>query len=206
MQHVDVADRSEIPAAPAGWRYLDFLGGESELRAFLVPEAMPRTAFYDHHADLLDPVLAPIYTCDGISARQDASYALPGFYIVSFAQQYASIDAMDPVTHLRAAFVIRELRRAMREALGIPYIHLHYEEKPAASCNVHYWLMPVLDPRTQTSPTITRLNIKDYLRQFRFRDTRARIQHCNDEMVRYLEAADLAARDRALAHTLAGIQ
>lgn len=198
MKYVDVNDRSEIPQAPSGWRYLDFLGGSTGLRAYLVPEGLPRLDFVREHAALLDPVLAPIYECEGISVRQDASYALPGFYILSFDRHYRSLDEIDTVTHLRSTFLIREVRLAMREAIDVQYVHIHYEEKPSESCNVHYWLMPVRDPDTNESPPITRLNIKEYLRRFKFPEERPRMLAYNEAMVRHFEATGLRVRDQEL--------
>src|SRR5262249_47396322 len=144
VEYLDVETKAELPPPPpAGFRYLDFLGGGKELRGFLVPHDMPPSPLMREHAGQLHQGLPPLYQHNGICVRQDASYALPAFYIVSLDAHYSAMDRMDDLTHLRVALVLRELRAGMRQALGIEYIHLHYEEKPDPSCNVHYWVMPV---------------------------------------------------------------
>jgi hypothetical protein len=147
------------------------------------------------HADQLDQALQPVYQHNGICIRQDASYALPAFYIVSLDEHYNAMDRMDDLTHLRAALVLRELRAGMRQVLGIEYIHLHYEEKPDPSCNVHYWLMPVRDRQTGATAPIMRLDIRRYLNSFRFRDEREAICANNATMRQHLRQTGLVRRD-----------
>jgi hypothetical protein len=202
VEYIDVETRADLPPAPPGLRYLDFLGGNKELRCFLVPQGMPRCHFMSKHADLLDEALHPVYQHNGICVRQDASYPLPGFYIVSLDRQYSAMDHMDEVTHLRVALVLRELRSGVREGLGIEYIHLHYEEKPDPSCNVHYWVMPVLDRQTQTTTVILRLDIRKYLNGFRFREERKDICANNEKMRGHFRTTELAARDDDLVSRL----
>jgi hypothetical protein len=202
VEYIDVEAKTELGPAPTGFRYLDFLGGDKELRCFLVPHDMPRCHFMSEHADLLDEALNPVYAHHGICVRQDSSYALPGFYIVSLDEQYTAMDRMDEVTHLRGALVLRALRAGMRTSLGIGYVHLHYEEKPDESCNVHYWVMPVLDRVTQTTTVILRLDIRKYLSAFRFRVERAEICDNNEKVREYFRTIGLAARDDELTSRL----
>jgi hypothetical protein len=202
MEYVDIDTKAELPSAPPGFRYLDFLGGDKELRCFLVPREMPRCRFMTEHADLLDKALHPVYQHHGICVRQDASYALPGFYIVSLDHHYSAMDQMDEVNHLRVALVLRKLRSGMRDALSIDYIHLHYEEKPDESCNVHYWVMPVFDRETQMTTAILRLDIRKYLSVFRFRDERKVICANNERMREHFRATGLATRDDDLVSRL----
>jgi hypothetical protein len=173
-------------------RYLDFLGGPAGIRAYLVPADLPRARFIAEHPELLDPVLAPIWDQGGVVVRQDASYPVPGFYVLSFEQHYPSIDAVPLGLNLASAAILAEVRRGMREALGIAWIHLHCEEKPDPSCNVHYWLLPVWPDAAGGVPPITRLALKPYLLQFRLAERRDVILAFNDAMRRHLQASDLA--------------
>jgi hypothetical protein len=205
VEYLDVEAKAELPPPPpAGFRYLDFLGGDKELRCFLVPHDMPRSRFMREHADQLDEALQPVYQHNGICVRQDASYALPAFYIVSLDEHYNAMDRMDDLTHLRVALILRELRAGMRQALGIEYIHLHYEEKPDTSCNVHYWLMPIRDRQTGTTAPIMRLDIRKYLNSFRFRDERQTICANNETMRRHFRQTELAERDDDLVNRFTG--
>jgi len=198
MEFVDVNDRSELLSLPEGYRYLDFLGGEKELRCFVIPYDMPRSQFVDQHGDLLDECLTPIYQNGGIIVRQDASYPLPGFYILSFKKHFPSFDKVDDLTHLRSFLIIRYLRQGMRDVLKIPYIHFHYEEKPAKSCNVHYWLMPVQEQNGNT-PIIYDLDIRHYLNQFKFQENKKNIRFYNKKMKEFVESIDLMKIDNFFA-------
>jgi len=199
---IDVSSRAELPASPPGFRYLDFLGGDKEQRCFLVPEAMPRLEFMQKHAELLHPALEPIYHRRGICVRQDASYAVPGFYILGLDRQYSSFDAMDSVLHLRAAFVMREVRRAMRSAVRVQHIHLHYEEKPRPSCNVHYWLLPIWPEASERQDVIMRLDLRRYFQKFRFAEQKERIVEANQAVREELDQQSVATRDDALSALL----
>lgn len=201
MQHIDVRSRAEIGEAAAGMRYLDFLGGSLELRCFAVPHDMPRAQFMAEHRDLLDPCLLPIYEHDGICVRQDASYAVPGFYIVSFAAQYRSIDEIPAQQHLRSMFIVREVRRSMRDALGIHVVHHYCEEKPDPSCNVHHWILPIRLSDGSTVP-IMRLDLRAYLAGFTYREQRPTILICNEAMRASFAASDLHQRDNDLMRAL----
>jgi len=198
MNYIDVANKNDLPAAPPGFRYLDFLGGTSRLRCYLVPEATPRNLFLDTATDF-DECHTPVYDHAGVVVRQDSSYALPGFYIVSFRHQYRAIDAIDLSMSLRAGLVIQDVRRAMRQELAIKYVHLHCEEKADESCNVHYWIMPVASEPGDKSTALTRLDIKKYLQTFDFQMTRDTIIDFNVRMRRRLQVLNTATRSDLIA-------
>lgn len=196
MKFFDVNDRSELPVLTEGYRYLDFLGGEKELRCFVIPYDMPRSQFIEQYGNFLDECLAPIYQNSGITVMQDASYPLPGFYILSFKEHFSSFDKIDDLTHLRSFLIIRYLRQGMRDALEIPYIHFHYEEKPAKSCNVHYWLMPVQE-KNGTTPIIYDLDLRSYLDQFKFQDNKEKIKYYNKKMKEFIARINLINIDNS---------
>lgn len=202
MEFIDVLDLWDRPRPPPGTRYLDFIGGEKEIRCFLVSDALPRIVFMEEHPDLLDSALQPIYESDVLNVRQDASYALPGFYIVGLRAPVASLDRLPVQVHLRMSLVLYEVRAAMRSLLGIDLIHLHYEERPQPSCTVHYWLMPLLRERCGSPYVITHLNLLAYLNQFRFRETRDRIYDYNGRMREHLRCSGLHEREQAIARAL----
>ncbi len=192
MKYIDVYTTKELPKPPDGYRYLDFLGGTKELRCFLVPFDYPRCDFFKEYFHLLDKCLKPIYSNKGIFVRQDASFPVPGLYIVSYDEQFSAFDFIDDNTYMRTSLVIKKIREGMRSCLGINYIHMHYEEKKEKSCNVHYWLMPIDQVET---PIIFKLNIMDYLRGFSFAKEREKILEYNEKMEQFLQKIDLIGSD-----------
>ena len=198
MNFIDVYERSELPPLPPHSRYLDFIGRDKELRCFIVPQEMPRSIFKENHAHLLDDCLKPIYENKGIVVQQDASYPIPGFYIVSLTPHFNAFDKVDEQTHLRMFYLIREIRKGMREELNIPFIHLYYEEKPTQSCHVHYWLLPLYE-QDKEIPTIYDIDIKAYLGSFLFSKNKNKIIECNEKIISYFKKIDLWVKDNELA-------
>jgi len=205
MKYFDVIDRSELPPPSEGFRYLDFIGGTKEIRCFLVPFDLPRAQFVKDNEILLDTALHAIYSNEGICIRQDASFALPGFYILSFLRHYSAIDAIDEITNLRLFFLLREIRKGMRNVLDIPFIHIYYEEKPAKSCNVHYWMLPINTGGQEKHPIIYDLKIKEYLNKFKFSKEREKIINFNEKMRQYIKEIKLLEKDNKLNSILKNI-
>ena len=201
--HCDVDSRKEIPANPPGFRCLDFIGGVKEWRVYVVPDTITRDSFMRGHPELFDPLLLPIYENRGLTIQQDASYALPGFYVISFHAQYRSLDEIDVRQAMRSCFITRELRRAMREQLGIQYVHMHYEEKASASFNVHYSVVPAPDDGFGQPLRLMRTNLREYLAGYRMSEQRAVIDAYNRRLVSHFEATGLRGRDDALANAIA---
>lgn len=201
MQHLDVSDCSELPEAPAGFRYLDFLSEPKGFRCFLIPRDMPRGEFLEKHSHLLDERLQPIYQHDGITVRQDSSFPIPGFYIVHPKIAGSSFDEINETLHLRTSFVMREIRKGMREALGIEHIHLYYEEKRKRGFDIHYWLLPIYNFRVDKD-YISAFFLREYLDSFDFQVEKEKILHFNNLMKNYLHKVNLLSRDKQLSETL----
>ncbi|HVX01042.1 MAG TPA: hypothetical protein VHA52_11480 [Candidatus Babeliaceae bacterium] len=202
IEYQDVAHLSELSSPPQGCRYFDFIGGTKGIRCFIAPQDMSRTQFIEENEALLDPCLTPIYKNAGITIKQDASFPVPGFYIVAPIQPYRSLDTVDEITHLRMFFLLREIRRAMRDVLGIEYAHVYYEEKADKSCNVHYWILPIHDIKKY--PRIYNFDVLKYLEQFNYQDNHIKIKEFNNKLKRYIEKSCLVERDNQLINLLKG--
>lgn len=203
--YYDVIDLSELPAPPDGFRYFDFIGGTKELRCYLAPKEMPRSEFLQKWESELDPCLQPIYKNQKICVKQDASFALPGFYIVSPLDHYHCLDDMPEELVLRLSFIIYTIRKGMRHVLGIDRVHIYYEEKPSPSATVHYWIMPIHNQETvDTSVTMqTRsslvydLKVGEYLGQFCYSQNKETILQYNAKMRAYIAHEGLLEKDNA---------
>jgi hypothetical protein len=174
----------------------------------LVPQEYPRAAFLREHSDLLDPCLQPIYNNKGIDVRADATWALPGFYVLGYDEQrYRSLDTMDDLMHLRSFFIIKKLREGMREKLNINFLQLLYEEKKQLkSLNMHYWLMPTEDRNTKETHSLYDLNVRKYLKRFDFKKEKRTILEYNFKMKEYLSAINLTDQDNKLIELLANYE
>ena len=193
MNFFDVNHLNELPDPPNGMRYFDFIGGDKNLRCFLVPETTARPVFIENNEHLLDPTMHAIYSNNGICVRQDSSHPLPGFYIISPTSFYKSIDLLEEDKMMRIFFILREIRKSMREVLGIEFIHLYYEERQLISSNVHFWLLPIYNIKDH--PRIYNFDIKKYLDSFTFDSARSKILEFNEKMRLHLNSVNLLERD-----------
>lgn len=184
-KYIDVNSLDELPELDSKYRYLDFLGGTKQYRCYIVSKDLPRCMFMEEYREKLDKILLPIYMDDDICISQDASYALPGFYIISMRKHYKNIIELNYELFEKINFWIYQIRKAMKEALNIEYVNVYYEEKTSKSANVHYWLMPV-KTRENIAPKLHYLYLKDYLEQFKLADNRKQIEDYNEEMKKYI--------------------
>ncbi|MEJ5867668.1 hypothetical protein WDV85_07940 [Pseudokineococcus sp. 5B2Z-1] len=195
---VDVDRVDELPAAPTGLRWVDFLGGTRNLRCYLVEGGVVRHELMAA-VDDLDRVHDPVLVHAGVTVRQDSSYALPGFYVVALDGHVPALDGAGDAQTVALALAVREVRRGMREALGIELVHLHYEEKPRASSHVHQWLVPVHAEHAAGSTSLMRLDLHAYLACFVFREQRAAILAANESLRAHFDATGTRERlDAAL--------
>lgn len=200
IPYIDVKKFSDLPNPPEGFRYVDFLSAPYGLRCFLLPKEFPRGKFMDEHEDLLDERLTPIYKHKGICVRPDSSFPIPGFYIVSPIEHYRSMDEMSALDNLRTFFIIRTIRKAMRDVLGIKFIYMFYEEKIKKHGDVHYWLLPIYD--ISEDNILLRLDIEKYLNKFEFNNEKDRILDFNNKLRDYIQSIDLLGQDNLLIQNL----
>lgn len=185
-EYIDVNNLDELPKLDNEYRYLDFLGGTKQYRCYIVSKDLPRCVFMEKYREKLDEILLPIYMDDDVCISQDASYALPGFYIISLRKHYKNIIELNYEVFEKINFWIYEMRKAMKEILNIEYVNVYYEEKASKSANVHYWLMPV-KIQNDVVPKLHYLYLKDYLEQFDLRTNRKQIEYYNEKMKKYIK-------------------
>lgn len=186
LDYIDVYELSELPELNGNYRYMDFLGGTKQFRCYVVQKELPRCLFMENHRKELDEILQPIYMDEDICISQDASYALPGFYIVSFRKHYTNINDLDMQMFMKLSCWTKEIRNAMKNALNLEYVNIYYEEKTSKSANVHYWLMPVETINGEV-PKLHFFPIKTYLENFSLKDNYEKIKKYNNIMRKYIE-------------------
>ncbi|MFJ8442300.1 hypothetical protein [Kitasatospora griseola] len=188
--------KSNLPDPPTGYRYLDFLGGESRL----VRENVCRGCFMNLTERHLPDILAPVYDDGVITVRQDAEWAVPGFMVVGVRPHIGALDEMELPLVERLARVMHFVRRAMRERLGLTAVQMYQEEKLDRP-HYHVWMLP-LWPDTMAAhdinPRIYESNIARYLTLFTLDSHGAEIRRCADEVRGFLtEVPEFGADTRA---------
>ncbi len=193
MDYLDVNNLDELPELPIDKRYFDTIGGSKNYRCFIAPIDYPRNKFLLEHESYLDKCLTPIYKNRGIIIRQDNSFPIPGFYIVSPETYYRSLDKIPLNEYMRLMFLIHQTRKGLRDICKVEYSHLIYEEKDNAGCNVHFWILPITDIKKY--PRMYKFDIKQYMDSFNVTENYDTIIKFNNSMIGYFKKINLFERD-----------
>ena len=204
FEYVDVFDKKDLPPLPSGKRYLDFLGGTKNLRCYILPEDFPRCDFLSNYGNELDEILHPIYKNNGISISQDTTYAVPGFYVLGYSKQCPAMDMLSSIQFQRAAYLLRETRKGMRDRLGIQVVRLGLCETKASSASTHIWMPPIYAKYAPgyKGGIADGFNFIEYFSKFTLSENRDRILHCNNVMKQYFKDISLIERDNELSKLL----
>lgn len=189
---LEVFDEGELPTAPKGKKYFVCIGGTKNFQCFLSDSSVSRGEFILTHEDEVDDCLKPVYSDSQIIVRQDAKYAIPGFYIVSpKSSHYRSIDEMPQDLFEKCMFMARDIKRGLM-TLGFDRTHVYNDEKYNSPASVHFWVLPLHDgfiKEHHLNPTIYSKDIWTYLDIFpRYSETRPQILEFNERMKHYLSA------------------
>ncbi|MDB5162486.1 MAG: hypothetical protein JWN28_93 [Candidatus Saccharibacteria bacterium] len=177
---VDVDDESEIPPAPDGFKYYTCIGGSKNFQAFLAQDALSKGEFLDMFEDELDEALSPVYEDETLVVRQDAKYAIPGFYIVSPKEHFRSIAEMPQEVFNHAMLTVKRIKQQL-VTVGINESHIYNDEKYKSPASAHFWVLPLHQPvdGQDLNRTIYSKDIWTYL------NTYPKFQYTKQEILRY---------------------
>jgi len=188
---LEVFDENELPLPLTGKKYYVCIGGDKNFQCFLSDNSMSKGEFIFSHEDDIDDCLKPVYSDDYVVVRQDAKYAIPGFYIVSPKAHYRRIDQTPQDVFERCMFMVRDVRQGLL-TLGIKQAHVYHDEKYNSPASVHFWVLPLHSryiAERGLNPTILSRDIWTYLDTFpRYNVTKPQIIEFNKEMKIYLDA------------------
>lgn len=198
---IDVSKVSDLPQLSKGKKFYEFLGGDKNLRCYIVDDFITRAEFIKQNENLLDDCLKPIYLNNNIRVGQDTTYAIPGFYIINPEYQVPAFDKDTSQMILRLTFIARVIRRGLRELYNINTAKIYCEEKITKTSNIHFWVLPI-HRQIMDNPRILGESVLKYLKLFNFKDTREKILHYNDSMHKFLQNFKLIEKDNKLLELL----
>ncbi len=180
---LEIDDELELPMAPVGKKYYVCIGGAKNFQAFLCDDTMSKGEFLDKFTNEIDDVLAPVYEDEDLVVRQDAKYAIPGFYIVSPKKHYRSIDKMPQEYFDHCMIIAKRVKENVAE-LGVETSHIYHDEKYLKPASVHFWILPLpRNPELTSQLSIYSKDIWTYLDTYpRFSETYKQIRDYNDHM------------------------
>ena len=190
---LDVDDELELPQPPKGMKYYVCLGGYKNFQCYLTKDNLSKGEFLDLFEDELDEALLPVYEDSTLVVRQDAKYAIPGFYIVSPKEHYRGIDEMPEDVFEHSLLMAHRIKQHL-SSIGIVDSHIYHDEKYNSPASAHFWVLPL--HKTEDSHALNRTihsrDIWTYLETYdRFSTTREDIVQYNAFMRQSLD--DLAA-------------
>jgi hypothetical protein len=90
---------------------------------------------------------------------------------------------------MRTFFILREIRKGMRNILKLSYIHMYYQEKDHKSSDVHYWLLPIYNINKEHR--ILNFDIKSYVDSFSYDKEKNKILDYNNKLREYIKKSNL---------------
>lgn len=200
--YYDVENLEQLPKLKdSKTRYLDFIGGTKEIRAFVVPYDLARTDFIKENKHLIETkIFEPIYENKGIVITSDMSYALPGFYVLSFKSFIHHCDSIPNNLIMRTGVLLKYLRKAMKKALGIECCNLYSDEKRRKSNVLHYWIVPKHAEFLEDGidHKLININLEKYLNNFKYSENKDKMINYNIKIKEYFEKINLKKIDDSI--------
>lgn len=208
--YYDVNSFDELPELPdKEHRYMDFMGGTKEIRAFLAPVSLSRNDFFEQYPEYYEKeVLAPIYTNKGITISPDMSYAVPGFYVLSIDDYRLHCYEIPNNYTMRTAFLIKETRKALKEALNIQCCMIITDENRRISNPMHYSIIPKYEQYLEKGLEQQLIDIKlnDYYSNFKYSKYKQNIIEANKKMKEYFEKNKIKDKDNEIYNLLSNME
>ncbi|MBP5352925.1 MAG: hypothetical protein J6Y91_04080 [Alphaproteobacteria bacterium] len=202
---LEVYDENELPTPPDGQKFFTCIGGKKNFQCFLSDERVSKGQFIMQHEGELDDCLKPVYENEGIVVRQDAKYAIPGFYIVSPKEHFSNIHTMPPVLFQRCMLIAKNVQQGLA-SLGIPRTHIYHDEKYKKPISAHFWVLPLYERMIKEqglNASITSKDIWDYQDSFpRYSDTKYKIRELNVRMKHFFRTTRMQQRDNEFTEKL----
>ena len=199
ITYYDVNTLEELPILKDKTkRYLEFIGGSKELRVFEVPNDMTRGEFCKEHSNKIEnDLFKPIYENKGIKITPDMSYAVPGFYVISYTGYIHHNDEASDNLMIRTALIIKYLRKALRECLGIECCNLYSDEKKKRSNSLHFWFVPKYEKflKNGLDHKLMDMNLNEYLKNFKYSEYKELILEANKKIEEYFIKNNIKEKD-----------
>lgn len=183
---IEVFDESELPKPPHGKKYFVCIGGEKNYQCFLADVDISRSMFMETFGESLDEVLKPVFEDDFLTIRQDAKYAIPGFYIICPKQHFDGIDKMPTSIFGHCMVMAKRVKEALAE-VGVNQSHIYHDEKYRLPMAAHFWVLPIYNENNKYEATVYSRDIWNYLDDSpKYTETRQNIILFNNHIRNFL--------------------
>ena len=190
---IEVFSLDELPKAKKGMKYFACIGGNKNYQCFLEAKSLSRAEFMDKYAQYIDKCHTPIYEDSDIIIRQDAQYAIPGFYVVATRKKYKNIAEIDSELYSKCLRFIDRISGILNNKYGVNNIYIYYDEHLEKPSSTHFWIMPIYEKeikRNKYKPSIIYHDIWKYQDLFFYKKTKKRIIKINNEIRNLLKEGE----------------
>ena len=127
----------------------------------------------------------------------DMTYPVPGFYVISYERYIHHSDEISDNLMMRTSLLIKYLRKALRETLGIECCNLYSDEKNRRANSLHYWLVPKYKEFLSDGldHKLMELNLNEYMKKFRTYYHKKNIREANKKIKEYFIINNLKEKD-----------
>lgn len=182
---IEVFSLKELPKVTSNLRYFACIGGSKNYECFLDTKNLSRAEFMKKYERELDICHEPIYEDKDLVIRQDAQYALPGFYIVAAKSKNRTIAEMDTNLYQKCIVFTTLIKKILKENFRIKRVYVYYDEHYLKPSFTHFWVMPIYEDELRINnlkATIFSNDIWKYLDIFEFKNTKEEIYKMNSQM------------------------
>ena len=158
----------EIPTPPKGKKYFACIGGKRNFQCFLESNSISRGEFMELRKNELEDFLTPIYIDKYIQVRQDAKYAIPGFFIISPIDEYWSLAELPRELYEKCNYMSFKIRKILSDLPEVEEVYLYYDEHYKKPSSAHFWVLPIFRERKTKNPKIATCDIWKYMDEFQY--------------------------------------
>lgn len=187
---IEVYSLDELPKVGEGFKFFSCIGGSKNYQCFIDSTNLSRADFMKKYEKEIDICHKPIYEDVDILIRQDAMYAVPGFYIVATKKSYKNIAQMELEVYQKCLLCVQRVRRLLKEEYGVNRAFIYYDEHYKKPSSTHFWVLPIYDDvikENNLNATILSKDIWEYQELFKFNKTKEEIYKLNRGMTKLLE-------------------
>lgn len=204
----DVEFVSELGSAPEGWRWIEFFGSVKRFQGFLVPRVGLRRDFMKENADLLDPVVQPVYEDARIQVAVDPTWAVPGNFVIVQKVMGGRPDQSSLTLDMQETLAARYVAAGL-SAVGIHSILQTRWNETKPHSVPHTWILPYFQGRPGAGPPLSsnslaslepteNADLATYLHSFRFAIDGSEVRRIRNYMVEFLEQTELGKKMEVL--------
>lgn len=174
VDYIEVYNERELPLLPAGKKYFLCIGGNKNYQCFIEDSSMSRGVFLHKYQECLADCLQPVFITEYIQVRQDAQYAVPGFFIVSPVNEYIGLlDTPDEIICECLVWAER-IREKLLKHSDIKAVYVFYDENYTKPTSTHFWVLPIF---SDNLCSITRSDIWEYIKSFVYSESKENIAY-----------------------------